>query len=83
MFHISMTKIDVGPIDAPPSSLMHSTRNLKVKIAQKGIGVRSLVRNTSGVKGRVGALGWGLGRLTSNLIIHMDLHEPNNKLVSA
>jgi len=25
----------------------------------------------------------GLGRLTNNSIIHMDLHKPNNKLVSA
>jgi len=25
----------------------------------------------------------GLGRLTSNSIIHIDLHKPNNKLVSA
>jgi hypothetical protein len=47
------------------------------------VGVRSLVRNTFGVEGHVGALGWGLGRLTSNSIIHTDLHKPNNKLVSA
>ncbi len=83
MFHISMTKIDVGPIDAPPSSLMDSTGSLKVIISQKKVGVCSLVRNTSGVKGCVKAPRWGLGRLISNLIIHMDLHEPNNKLVSA
>jgi hypothetical protein len=47
------------------------------------VGVRSLVRNISGVEGCVGAPGWGLGRLTSKSIIHMDLHNPNNKLVSA
>jgi len=29
------------------------------------------------------ASGWGLGRLTSDLITHIDLHKPNNKLVSA
>jgi hypothetical protein len=36
-----------------------------------------------GVEGHVGAPGWGLGRLTSNSIIHTDLHKPNNELVSA
>jgi hypothetical protein len=43
----------------------------------------SLARNISGVEGRVGVLGWELGRLTSNLVTHMDLHKPNNKLVNA
>jgi hypothetical protein len=42
-----------------------------------------MARNTLRVEGRVGAPGWGLGRMTSKLIIHMDLHKPNNKLVSA
>jgi hypothetical protein len=40
---------------------MDSIANLKVKIMKgKGVGARSLAlaRNTSGVKGRVGALGW-------------------------
>jgi len=36
-----------------------------------------------GVEGHVGALGWGLGRVINNSIIHMDLHKLNNKLVSA
>jgi hypothetical protein len=36
-----------------------------------------------GGRGRVKALGWGLGRLTNNSITHMDLHKPNNKLVNA
>ncbi len=36
-----------------------------------------------GVEGCVGASGWGLGRLTSKSITHVDLHKPNNKLVSA
>jgi hypothetical protein len=36
-----------------------------------------------GVEGHAGAPGWGLGRVTSGSIIHMDLHKPNNKLVSA
>jgi hypothetical protein len=43
----------------------------------------SLARNTLGVEGRAGALKWGLGRMTSKSITHMDLHKPNNKLVSA
>jgi len=47
------------------------------------VGVHSLVHNTLGVEGRAGAPRWGLGRLTSNSITHMDLHKPNNKLVSA
>jgi hypothetical protein len=56
----------------------------KVKTTKgKGVGARSLIHNASGVKGRVGALGSGLGRLTSNSITHMDLHKPNNKLVNA
>ncbi len=50
---------------------------------QERIGARSLVRSTSRVKGCVGAPKWGLGRLTSNSITHMDLHKSNNKLVSA
>jgi len=30
----------------------------------------SLARNTWGVEGRVGVLGWGLGRLTNDSITH-------------
>jgi len=63
---------------------MDSTTNPKVKtIEGEGVGVHSSVRSTSGVEGCVGTLGWGLGKLTSNSIIHMDLHKPNHKLVSA
>ncbi len=48
--------------DAPPNSLKNSNVNLKVKIVEeKRVGVHSLIRNTSGVRGHVGALGWGLG----------------------
>jgi len=36
-----------------------------------------------GVEGHVGVSGWGLGRVTSGLIIHMNLHKLNNKLVNA
>ncbi len=38
----------------------------------------SLTRSTLGVKGCVKALGWGLGKLTNNSIIHTDLHKLNN-----
>jgi hypothetical protein len=63
---------------------MDSTVSPKGKTMEgKGIGACSLVRSTSGVEGHVGALGWGLGRLTSNSITHTDLHKPNHKLVSA
>jgi hypothetical protein len=48
----------------------------------KGVRARSLVRNTLGVERCAGAPGWGLGRLTSKLSTHMDLHKPNKKLVS-
>jgi hypothetical protein len=45
--------------DAHPNSLMDSTTNPKVKtIEGKGVGVRSLARNTLWVEGHVGALGW-------------------------
>jgi len=49
----------------------------------EGVGACSLAHNTYGVEEHVGALGWGLGKLTSKLITYMDLHKPNNKLVSA
>jgi hypothetical protein len=42
-----------------------------------------LARNISRGKGRVRAPKWGLGWMISRSIIHMDLHKPNNKLVSA
>jgi len=44
--------------------------------------MRSLVRNVYRVEGHVKALGWGLRRLISKSITHMDLHKPN-KLVNA
>jgi hypothetical protein len=58
--------------------------NPKAKIAEgKGVGARSLARITLGVEGFGGAPRWGLGRMTNKSITHMDLHKPNNKLVSA
>jgi len=47
------------------------------------VGARSLARNTLLVEGRVEISGWGLGRVTNKSITQMDLHKPNNKLVSA
>jgi hypothetical protein len=42
----------------------------------KGSRIRALLVtcNTLGVKGRVGALGWRLGQMTSKSIIHTDMH---------
>ncbi len=66
-----------------PSSLINLVASPKVKTTKgKGVEARSMVHNTSRVEGHVGALRWGLGRLTSNSIIHMNLHKPNNKLIT-
>ncbi len=70
--------------DTPPNSLIDSIASPKVKITElEGVEVCFLTCSILGVEGRAGALGWGLGRVTSGSIIHMDLHKPNNKLVSA
>jgi hypothetical protein len=62
---------------------MDSTTSPKVTTVKgEGLGTRSLAHNISRVEGHAGALGWGLGRLTSKSIIYADLHKPNNKLVS-
>jgi len=50
---------------------------------KEGVGAHSLAHNILGVEGCVGATRMRLKRLTSNSIIHKDLHKPNNKLVSA
>jgi hypothetical protein len=48
--------------NTPPHSLKDSNVSLKVKtMKEKKVGVYSLACSTSGVKGYVGALGWGLG----------------------
>jgi hypothetical protein len=63
---------------------MDSTESLKEKITKgEGIATHSLAHNTSGVEGCVGALRWGLRRLTSKSITHMNMHKPNNKLINA
>jgi hypothetical protein len=69
--------------DALPNSLIDSNANPKVKTLEEGVGARFLTCSISRVEGRVGALGWGLGQVTSGSIIHKDLHKPNNKLVNA
>jgi hypothetical protein len=70
--------------DGPPNSWINSTANPKVKTMEwQGVGAHSLAHIALGVEGRTEAPGWGLGRVTSELIIHMDLHKPNNMLVSA
>jgi hypothetical protein len=62
---------------------MDSTTSPKVKTSEgKIVGARSLACNILALEGRVRALGWGLGRLTSKSHTHTDLHKPNNKLVS-
>jgi hypothetical protein len=61
---------------------MDSTVSPKMKIMEgEEVEARSLAHNTSRVEGHVGAPKWGLGRLRSKSIIHVDLHKPN-KLVS-
>jgi len=48
----------VNDFDAPPSSLMDSIANPKVKIVEgKRVQARSLVRNTLGVEGCAGVPG--------------------------
>jgi hypothetical protein len=61
-----------------------STTSPKVKTTEgKRVRACSLTHNISRVEGHVGVPRWGLGQMTSKSIIHMDLHKPNNKLVSA
>ncbi len=75
---------EIASINAPTNSLKDSNESPKMKtMEEEGIGVHSLVQITLGVRECVRALGWGLGRVTSESIIHMDLHKPNNKLVNA
>ncbi len=70
--------------DAPPSSLMDSTMNPKVKTLEgEGVGARSIACSTSGVEGRAEALRWDYEDWQNNSITRTDLHKPNNKLVSA
>jgi hypothetical protein len=77
-------------VDSLVHFLMHPHSPWKIQMQilmwkqwKKKLGVHTLSHSTSGVEGHVRALGWGLRRMTSESIIHMNLHRPNNKLVSA
>jgi len=48
--------------------LKYSNASPKVKTMKEGVGVRSLTYNTLGVKGHVGAPGWGLRRMKASQI---------------
>jgi len=82
-FKKCLAQFQVYNWSTPPSSLMDSTTNPKVKIVEEGVEACSLIYSTLGVEGRVGASGSQLERLTKNSITNMDLHKPNNKLVNA
>jgi hypothetical protein len=57
---------------------------VKMKIMEKKwLGGCSLIHNTSGVERHVEGLKLGQGRMTSESVIHVNLHKLNNKLVSA
>jgi hypothetical protein len=76
--------VEIWFSDTPPNSLKDSNVSPKVKIMEKEIvRVQFLARSTLGVKGMSEALGWGLGRVISESIIHIDLHKPNNNFVNA
>jgi hypothetical protein len=71
-------------INAPPHSLKDSNASPKVKIMEeKKVSVRFLTCSISKVKRHARILKWGLGQMISGSIIHMDLYNLNNKLVSA
>jgi hypothetical protein len=70
--------------DAHAHFLKDSNVSLKMKIMEKKwIGGCSLIHNTLGVEGHVEGLRWGQGWMTSESVIHVNLHKFNNKLVSA
>ncbi len=52
-------------------------------VEEKRVGVRSLTRNTYGVRRACWAPKWGLERVTNESTIHTNLHKLNNKLVRA
>jgi hypothetical protein len=69
--------------DTPSHSLKYSNLNSKVKTTEGGVEVTSLTCSVSRVEGLARALGWGLGRMISESIIHTDLIKPNKKFVNA
>ncbi len=70
-------------VHTPPHSLNDSNVNPKVETTKEGVEIHSQTHNILKVERRAGVSGWGLGRVTSGLIIHMNLHKLNNKLVNA
>jgi hypothetical protein len=80
----SSHKVSFNYLGGTPSSSMEWIVNPNAKTTKgEGVGVRSLARIILGVKGCDGAPRWGIGKLTSKLITHTDLHKPNNKLINA
>jgi hypothetical protein len=76
--------ITIRVCDAPPHSLKDSNASSKAKITkEERIEVHSLIGNTLGVEGHARAPRCELGQMTSEPIIHANLHKPNNKLVNA
>jgi hypothetical protein len=69
--------------DAPAHSLKDSNVSKNENSGKKWIGGCSLIHNTSGVERHVEGLKLGQGRMTSESVIHENLHKLNNKLVSA
>jgi hypothetical protein len=68
----------------PPNSLKDSNANFKMKtMEEKKFGVHSLACSSSGVQKACWSSGMGLEWMTSEWIIHMNLHKSNNKLISA
>jgi hypothetical protein len=76
-------KWPLGENDAPQNSLIDTTTSPKVKTMKEGIGVHSLICSTYIVERHIRTSGWGLGQMTSESIIHMNLHKLNNKLGGA
>jgi len=60
-----------------------SNASSKVETSEEErVRVWSLIHSTSKIEGCLQVPRWGLGRMTSELIIHMNVHKPN-KLVNA
>jgi hypothetical protein len=81
---VRSTKVEINWLWCTPKLLDKLNCESKAKTMEGWrVGVCSLIRNTSRVEGHAGASRWGLEQVINGSIIHMDLHKPNNKLVSA
>jgi hypothetical protein len=70
--------------DATPNSLKYSNVSPKMKtMEEKWIRYALSFVALRGQEGHAEAPGWGLERVTSKSIIHIDLYKPNNNLVNA